>query len=224
MFRRMFFAAILAGIAAGIVMSVVQQLRVTPYIVAAEVVEQQSHDHAVSNFLEVWSPDEGIERVAYTALANLIVSIAFALTLVGASLLLGLPITRANGVFWGLSGFLAFSLAPAAGLPPELPGMAAAELWSRQLWWWFTVAMTAIGLALFARRPNNIHLGISAVLIVLPHLIGSPDSPAHAGGVPAHLASGFAANALAAAAVFWIILGLILGLLIHSATKEPPTR
>jgi cobalt transporter subunit CbtA len=219
----MFFAAILAGMAAGIVMSVVQHLRVTPYILAAEVVEQQSHDPSGSP-TQAWSPQDGIERLAYTALANLIVSVAFALTLIGASLLLGLPITPANGVLWGLSGFLTFSLAPAAGLPPELPGMVGADLLNRQLWWWFAAGMTALALVLFARRPNNIYLGISAALVVLPHLIGSPDAPAHASEVPAHLASGFTANALAAAAVFWIVLGLSLGLLIQSASREPPTR
>ncbi|HEX9595540.1 MAG TPA: CbtA family protein, partial [Anaerolineales bacterium] len=139
MFRRVFFAAILAGIAAGLVMSAVQHVRVTPYILAAEVFEKESHDHvspspAPASETEAWSPAEGFERTAYTVLANVVISVAFALALVGASLLLRLPITLANGALWGLCGFLAFSLAPSAGLPPELPGMPAAELWTRQMW------------------------------------------------------------------------------------------
>jgi len=51
------------------------------------------------------------------------------------------------------AGFVAFSLAPAAGLPLGLPGMAAAALEARQIWWVCTVAATAAGLALLAFPP-----------------------------------------------------------------------
>src|SRR5687768_11003687 len=140
--RRVFLAAILAGLAAGIVWSAVQQLRVTPFILAAEVFEHGDPGHAhateAASHAEALAPADGIERIAYTVLANLVVAIAFSLALSGASLLLDRPVTLANGAVWGLAGFLAFSLAPAAGLPPELPGMASGDLWARQIWWWFT--------------------------------------------------------------------------------------
>jgi cobalt transporter subunit CbtA len=224
MFRRAFFAAIMAGIAAGLVMSAVQHFRVTPYILAAEVFEQQAHSHSAAAApaaeAEVWSPAEGFGRTAYTVLANIVASIAFALALVGASLLLNLPITPANGALWGLCGFLAFSLAPSAGLPPELPGLPAAELWTRQTWWWFAVATTAGGLAAIARHRSSGHLAVAAILIALPHLIGAPHAPAHETNLPAHLASGFVANALATTAVFWAVLGLILGLINERISKE----
>lgn len=225
MFRRVFFAAILAGIAAGLVVSAVQHVRVTPYILAAEVFEKESHHQAgppaaPAAAAEAWSPAEGFERTAYTVLANVVVSIAFALALVGASLLLSVPVTLANGALWGLCGFLAFSLAPSAGLPPELPGMPAADLWTRQMWWWFAAAMTAGGLAVIARHKSNASLAIAAILIALPHLIGAPSAPSHETSLPAHLASGFVANALATTAVFWVVLGLILGLINERTSKE----
>jgi cobalt transporter subunit CbtA len=231
MFRRVFFAAILAGIAASFVMSAVQHFRVTPYILAAEVFERDAHDqgHTSSTAAPVsearaWAPAEGFERAAYTVLANLLVSVAFALVLAGFSLLLKLPITLANGALWGLSGFLVFSLAPSAGLPPELPGMQGAELWSRQLWWWFTVAMTAGGLAVVAKYRRGVHLAIAAMLIAVPHLIGAPEAPGHETSVPAHLASGFVANALATAAVFWVALGFALGFVNERTSKETLTH
>lgn len=226
MFRRVFLAAILAGIAAGLVMSAIQHFRMTPYILAAEVFEKEPHSHSASSAVattaaaEAWSPSEGFERTGYTVLANLVVSVAFALALAGASLLLNLPITLANGALWGLCGFLAFSLAPSAGLPPELPGMPAADLWTRQMWWWFAAAMTAGGLAVIARHKSSAYLAVAAILIALPHLIGAPSAPSHETGLPAHLASGFVANALATTAVFWVVLGLILGLINERTSKE----
>jgi cobalt transporter subunit CbtA len=216
MFRRVFFAAIFAGIAAGIIMSAVQHFRVTPYILAAETFEHAPHDHGAvqaqsAPAAEPWKPNDGLERIAYTVLANLVISIAFALALLGTSLLLDLPITPANGAFWGLCGFLVFSLAPSAGLPPALPGFPEAELWTRQLWWWFTVAMTASGLAIVAKHRTPLYLAVAIVLIGLPHLIGAPNPPTFETSLPAHLASGFVANAIASAAVFWLVLGLALG-------------
>jgi len=216
MFRRIIFAAVLAGIAAGIIMSAVQHFRVTPYILAAETFEHTPHEHGATNVqsmpaAEPWKPDAGLERIAYTVLANLVISIAFALGLLGASLLLDLPITPANGAFWGLCGFLVFSLAPSAGLPPELPGFPVAELWTRQLWWWFTAAMTAGGLAIVAKHRAPGYLAVAILLIGIPHLVGAPNPHNYETSLPAHLASGFVANALASAAVFWLVLGVALG-------------
>jgi cobalt transporter subunit CbtA len=228
MFRRVFLAAILAGLAAGIVWSAVQELRVTPFILAAEVFEHQAHGrgHAgdAAPQAEAWAPADGIERMAYTVLANLIVATAFSLALTGASLLLNRPVTLANGAIWGLCGFLAFSLAPAAGLPPELPGIASGDLLARQIWWWLTAAMTAAGLALAASRKGGLFWPLSIVLIALPHVIGAPVAPEESSNVPAHLASGFVANALASAAIFWICLGLAQGFVNERSAKAPITH
>lgn len=43
--------------------------------------------------------------------------------------------TRTQGLLWGLAGCATFVLAPTLGLPPELPGTAAADLTLRQTWW-----------------------------------------------------------------------------------------
>jgi cobalt transporter subunit CbtA len=222
----MFFAAILVGLAGGLVMSAMQYFRVTPYILAAEAYEHKgAHEHSNASGqpaaeVEPWAPVDGLERTAYTVLANSIVSIAFALLMIGASFLLNLPITVANGALWGLCGFMVFSLAPSAGLPPELPGMPAADLSARQVWWWFAVAATAGGLTLLAKKRSPGYLVLAILLIALPHLIGAPDAPSQESNVPAQLASGFAANALATAAVFWVFLGLGFGLVHDRATRR----
>ena len=145
---------------------------------------------------------------------------AFAAILAGVSLLTGLSITRENGVIWGLCGFLAATVAPAAGLPPELPGMPAGELLARQIWWVGTIAATAGGLYLVAVRPQTWAVALAIVLIGLPHVIGAPVPVSHESAVPPHLAASFAANAIAAGAIFWSLIGIFLGLTLDRFAKD----
>ena len=163
MIGRVVLAALLAGIAAGFIMGAIQHVRLTPFILAAETYETagaagHSHDHAAPTDRRAGRqprrrrprprrragprPTAGSARLATT------------LTAVddGRGLrrrsgrqfrcISGLPITRQNGMVWGLCGFLAVTLAPAVGLPPELPGMPAGDLVARQVWWVGTIAAT----------------------------------------------------------------------------------
>jgi predicted cobalt transporter CbtA len=54
-------------------------------------------------------------------------------------------------------------------------------------------------------------------------VIGAPAPPPETSPVPAHLASGFVANALASAAVFWICLGLAQGFINQRSARAVPT-
>ena len=221
---RILLAAILAGIVAGLTMSALQHWRVTPIIIAAEAYEtaDAGHDHGTGTAAhhhdaEAWAPEDGLERTFWTVTANLITGVAFAMLAVGAAMLTGLPITPANGPLWGLAGFATFMLAPWAGLPPELPGMPAADLFQRQLWWWAAAAATAggIGLIVAARgREQAVRIAMTAaavVLIALPHIVGAPHPDDLQTAVPASLANAFAANSIAVGAVFWLVLGVSLG-------------
>ncbi|HSM20231.1 MAG TPA: CbtA family protein [Hyphomicrobiales bacterium] len=209
MIRRVVLAAILAGIAAGLVMSAIQHWRVTPLILEAEAYEV-AHTHGEK---EAWAPADGVERTAFTVLFNLLTGVGFALIAAAASLLTRLPMTPGTGFMWGLAGFATFMLAPSAGLPPELPGMVASDLAGRQVWWWSAVAATAGGIALIALTRHLAWKAAAIALIALPHVIGAP----HASGdstVPAGLANAFAANSIAVSAVFWIVLCVSLGFLL----------
>ena len=112
-----------------------------------------------------------------------------------------------RGLLWGAAGFAVFSAAPAMGLPPELPGMQAADLEMRQLWWFATAAATAAGLgfAVFARPVVAKVLGI--VLIVLPHVFGAPAHEGAGGLVPPELAAQFVTASLVTSALFWLVAG-----------------
>ncbi len=231
-FQRIFFAAVLAGLAAGLAMSAVQQWRVTPLILAAEAYEvadaeaPHTHDaatpaHSHDHDEDAWAPQDGGERTFYTVLANVLGSMGFALLLAAVSTLANIEITARNGVIWGLGGFLALQLAPALGLPPELPGMPAADLAVRQAWWVGTALATGAGILLIAKLRNWVGIGIAAILIAAPHIIGAPAAPHEPSAVPAHLATAFAASSLFAGAVFWLIAGPLLGWLNERFARMP---
>jgi cobalt transporter subunit CbtA len=216
MFRDLFLAAVLAALCAGLVNSAIQHFRVTPLILHAESFEGDDHVHeagtpAHSHDADEWAPQDGAERTAYTVLANLLAAAGFALVIGAVSLLANVPITFANGIVWGLAGFLVFSLAPAFGLAPGLPGMPAAEVFPRQLWWWGTVISTGAAALLLAKSRAGWAIAVAAALVAAPHLIGAPAAPDEASAVPARLATEFAAAALGTAAIFWIVLGLAFG-------------
>jgi cobalt transporter subunit CbtA len=226
MFRNLFFAAILAALCAGLVNSAIQYFRVTPLILHAETFEGGAHTHDAATPAHThdapgvalhaqdeieWAPQDGLERTTYTVLANLLAAAGFALVIGAVSLFANLPITFANGVVWGFAGFLVFTLAPAFGLAPELPGMPAAEVFPRQLWWWGTVGATGAAALLLAKTRATWAIALAIVLVAAPHFVGAPQPPDEASSVPAHLATEFAAAALGTAAVFWIVLGLCFG-------------
>jgi cobalt transporter subunit CbtA len=220
--RRVIVTALASGLIAGLAFFAVQAWRVLPLIRAAEVYEtaapaprdatqaadhQPDHDHAGAG----WEPAEGFERLAYTALADVVSGVGFAMLLVGAFSLRDRPMTLRRGVLWGLAGYAAFALAPALVLPPEPPGTIAAALGQRQAWWLGTAIATAAGLALiaFARRKLAKLGGIG--LIALPHALGALHPMSLPGAVPPALAAEFVAASLAATAAFWLTLGAASG-------------
>jgi cobalt transporter subunit CbtA len=230
MFRRILTAALVAGLAAGLLATALQAVRVWPLILAAESYEDAAPTPALHHgstgdaahhaaLAEPWAPQDGIERMAFTLLFNLLAGFGFALLLNSGLVLRRAAGGEANattGLLWGLAGFASFALAPALGLPPELPGMAAAELLSRQVWWLATAAATAAGIALIALPRRWPPMIVGAILLIAPHIVGAPHpEAAEASRVPAELAAGFVAASLATAAAFWAALGAVSGWLQH---------
>lgn len=222
MFRSILFAAALAGLLAGVFVTAAQMARVLPIIFEAETYETAGsghghgaaavHDHAAASAGgEEWAPEDGLERGFFTLTANLVTGFGFALLLAAGLTLKGGASDWRRGLTWGLAGFLVFALAPAIGLPPEIPGVAAAELGARQLWWLLAVAATGAGLALVAwsRRLPWAVLGIA--LLLLPHAVGAPRPEAHGGLAPDWLARDFVIAALATSFLFWAVLGGLTG-------------
>jgi cobalt transporter subunit CbtA len=216
MFRNLFLAALVAALCAGLVTSVVQYLRVTPLILAAEAYETADHTHAAGTPAHVHGegepmPQDGFERTAYTILANILMAVGYALIIGAVSVLFNLPLTWSTGLLWGIGGFAAFSLAPAFGLAPNLPGMPIADTFTRQLWWAGAALATGSALLLTAKFRAPWALAFAVALAIVPHLIGAPQVPEQVSGVPANLAASFTSAVLFNAAVFWIVLGVTCG-------------
>ncbi len=237
MLVRVLLAAIFAGVFAGVFSTAVQSYRVIPLILEAEKYEgggatENAHDRSAGTVIKqadsshahtsnsqgghehnanAWAPKDGFERLAFTLLSNILVGVAFALILTGGILIFQTGISVPIGLAWGACGFFVFVLAPNFGLPPELPGMEAAGVRERQIWWLATVVLSAGGLALFAFKQAWPWMVLGVALLVLPHFYGAPQPVHHDTAVPANLAVEFVTATIVSSALFWIFLGGVLG-------------
>jgi cobalt transporter subunit CbtA len=223
-FRNIVVVAALAGAIAGLGMTVAQQLTTVPLILKAEIYEESAtpaHDHgdaataqttAHEHGDEGWSPADGAQRTFFSALANIVTGIGFALLLVAVSELFGGIRNWRQGLFWGLAGFAVFTLAPDLGLPPELPAMPAAELGARQLWWLATALSTAIALGLLVYGRSALAAIAAIVLLVMPHLIGAPQPVSYDSPIPEGLHHSFIIAVVLTTLLFWMLLGGLAGL------------
>jgi cobalt transporter subunit CbtA len=222
-FRAIVFTAVVAGAVVGIVVTLAQHFGTVPLILKGEVYERAAeaaasapaaaaHEHGGNaHDAAAWQPQEGFERNAFTAGANVLTAIGFALLLAGIFTLRGRTVTWYEGLLWGLSGFLVFTVAPGLGLPPELPGVPAAALGTRQLWWIATAAATAAGLALLFLRRSPWAAVAGLGLIAVPHAIGAPQLEHVHTDVPEALSRQFVTAVTLTSLLFWALLGSLTG-------------
>ncbi len=229
--RRIFFSAILAGLITGVGLTALQWLGPIPLLLEAETYEQagsghgghdhgaadtqhtHDHDHGVAaGAAEAWAPADGLERTVFTMLANVVLAVGFALLLTAGYAAVG-QVDWRRGIWWGAAGFAVFQLAPALGLPPELPGSPSAGFEARQLWWLLTVVLTATGLGAAVFAGSWFFKGLGLIIIALPHLIGAPHSVAEPSALPIELATRFVVISMMTNAAFWLVLGGLSGFL-----------
>jgi cobalt transporter subunit CbtA len=234
MFRSMVLTALGVALVAGLVLSAVQALHVSPIIYAAEVFEiaepevvaalndGHSHSHVNANGEAAWSPEDGLERIGYTVLSNVLSSFGFAMILLACMFMARdkaqLNISWLKGVVWGLAGYVTFFVVPALGLSPEIPSMEAAALDGCQSWW--VLAVVATGLAIFSLvfLPGIAKL-VAIVFIAAPWFVGAPQPEVHGFMHPDTQAvatlEGLQVQFIYATAiangVFWITLGGLTG-------------
>jgi cobalt transporter subunit CbtA len=217
-FRHMMMVVFLSGIAAGLILFAVQHFTTVPLIQKAEVYEKAGEEtEAVSSADhhqdEGWQPAEGLERTSLTALATVLTGIGFAAVLFGVVFLVGTPLDAKRGLLLGLAAFTCVGLAPAIGLPPQPPGVAVADLYARQIWWTGTVIATAIALwLLFGKRIPQVVRPLGIIILIFPHLIGAPKATGQK-VVPEQLIHRFTLLSIATTGMFWLLLGLLGGLL-----------
>src|SRR5438132_6251331 len=135
LFRSIVFSAVVSGLITGTAVTVVQHFSTVPLILKAETYEHDeagpdaksaadsvdqfaTHEHATQGHAahehdaEAWKPAEGLQRQSFTAAANILTAIGFSLLLAGIYTLRGRAVGWHEGLLWGLSGFLVFTVAP----------------------------------------------------------------------------------------------------------------
>lgn len=237
MLSKLLTSALIAGAAAGLIAALLQLVFVQPVLLHAELyeggerthfaaasdhhhgeepdpeaapAEPADHDHAAAGHD---APGIGFEagRDGLSVLFSMLVYAGYGLLLVALMALTenrGHRIAPREGLLWGLAGFIGVQLAPAFGLAPELPGMAAADIGARALWWVATVVLTCAALWLIAFGNGWGAWALAIVMALAPHLVGAPHPAEFTGPTPPELAAQFAGRALGAGLVAWTLLGL----------------
>ncbi|GHF43251.1 CbtA family protein [Seohaeicola zhoushanensis] len=216
MASRLLTSALFAGFCTGLIAALLQFVFVQPVLLHAELYESGQLVHFGAEPVSA-HPDLGgidVMRDALSVLFSALVYTGYALVLVALMSLAeasGAKITARTGLIWGIAGFVAVHFAPAISLPPEVPGVAAADVVARQVWWFATVAATGVALALIAFARSWAAWAVAVVLLLAPHLIGAPHPDSFAGTVPPELAAMFASRALGVGLAAWVVLGCLAG-------------
>lgn len=241
-FQRLIWAALATAVVVGSVQTGVQRWQAAPLILAAEVYEEQkaevpkpaaapaAHTHAEGTAphehgtAKEWEPENGAERIGWTWVANILHAFSMALLLFA---VMGVWLHQRGGAvaslrlagFVAAAGWLSFHFWPSLGLHAEVPGMEAAPLQARQLWWVLAVASagSACAVAGFARA--SWRWLVVAALLALPFVVGAPklQGDALAGfGPEAHaaleqLGTQFIWATTWVSLSFWVSLGLAGG-------------
>lgn len=217
MFAKIGVSALIAGFGAGLFAAALQFAFVQPILLHAELFETGALTHFGSAPTAATMPSgAGIDLVrdGLSIMFSALIYVGYAFILASAMAFAaerGEPISPRSGLIWGIAGFIAVQLAPAFGLAPELPGMAAGDITERQIWWFATVGATAIALWLIAFGRNWAMWGTAIILIAAPHIIGAPLPDTLTGPAPPELASEFAVRALGTGLAVWATLGLLVG-------------
>lgn len=226
LFRRLILSALFIGVLAGLLQAVVQINAVDPILFQSETFELAGHDHGSHDHSEeAWAPEDGSERMTYTVLSSVMASVGFAALLLAIMVQvqsLGLSThSLGKGALWGIGGFVAFFVAPGLGIPPEIPGINAAPVELRQLWWLLAAAAVGFALLVLAFAPPKLK-GIALPLFIMPYLF----VPQHEGALFSHpdaqavesltaLHQQFIIASGATNFIFWLVLGVLSALVIR---------
>ena len=237
MFTRILTTALLAGAAAGLLAGLLQLWFVQPVLLHAEMYESGELVHfgaEAAHGTEAHADDAahthetGLARPLLLILFNMLTYAGYGLILVALMSLAegrGAVLDARHGVFWGVAGFVAVMLAPGFSLAPEVPGVAAADVVARQVWWGATVAMAGAAMWLVAFGTGPAAWGAAALLLIAPHVVGAPEPEAFAGPVPPEIGALFAARVFGVGLAGWVLTGLFAGWLwARDGAVETPAR
>lgn len=217
MYSRLLISALFAGALAGLIAGLLQLAFVQPVLLHAELYESGALVHFGPDRATTAHPQlpgfdavrDGLSLIftmlTYTGYALII------LALMGIAEDRGATIDGRTGLLWGVAGFVTFHLAPGFTLAPEVPGVAAADVAQRQVWWFATAGAAGLALWLIAFAQSKMMWGVAAVLLLAPHVIGAPEPDVFTGPVPTEIGALFASRAFGVGLAAWVLLGCFAG-------------
>lgn len=217
MFTRLLTSGLFAGAAAGLITALLQLWFVQPVLLHAELYEGGELIHfGVDSVVPAVQELPGFDplRDGLSIVFTMLIYSGYALILTALMSVAegqGAVIDARTGLLWGIAGFVAVHFAPGFSLAPEVPGVAAADVGLRQIWWFITVAMAAGAMWLIAFGRNWAAWIGAAVLLLAPHVYGAPEPEVFSGPVPTELGALFAARAFGIGMVAWVLLGTFAG-------------
>ena len=216
MLSKFLTSALFAGAAAGLCAGLLQLAFVQPVLLHAELYESGQLVHFGADAVSAHPALPGLDPVrdGLSLIFTMLTYTGYALILIAAMNMgrqQGARIDPRHGLIWGVAGFVAFHLAPGITLAPEVPGVSAADVGLRQVWWFATVAAAVVALWLIGFGKGWIAWGVAVVLLAAPHVIGAPEPDSFAGTVPPEIAALFAARALGIGLAAWVLLGCFAG-------------
>ncbi|MEM7319798.1 MAG: CbtA family protein [Pseudomonadota bacterium] len=217
MFTRLLTSALFAGAAAGLIAALLQLYFVQPVLLHAELYEGGDLVHfgaesTVSAIQDLGGID--LVRDGLSVVFTMLVYSAYAMILVSLMSVAegrGAVITGRTGLIWGVAGFVALHLAPGFTLAPEVPGVAAADVGPRQVWWFATAGLAALALWLIAFGKSWLAWGGAIALLLVPHVYGAPEPDVFTGPVPTEIGALFAARAFGVGLAAWVMVGGFAG-------------
>lgn len=217
MYSRILMSALFAGAAAGLLAGLLQLTFVQPVLLHAELYEGGDLVHFGADKATTAHPDlPGFDAVrdGLSIIFTMLTYTGYALIMVALMSLAedrGARIDGRSGILWGVAGYVTFHLAPGFSLAPEVPGVAAADVSARQIWWFATALASGLGLWLIAFGQNWAAWGAAAALLLAPHIFGAPEPDVFTGPVPTEIAALFASRALGVGLAAWVFLGCFAG-------------
>lgn len=216
MTSRILISGLFAGACAGLVIGILQLIFVQPVLLHAELYENGTLVHFGAERASAHPDLPGLDpmRDGLSVIFTMLTYTGYALLLVAAMSLgedRGARIDGRWGMLWGVAGFVAFHLAPGFSLPPEVPGVSAADLGPRQVWWFATVAAACLALWLIAFGEGWAAWTAGVALLAAPHFVGAPVPATFAGPAPTEIGALFAVRALGTGLAAWVLLGAFAG-------------
>ena len=226
MFSRILVSGLFAGALGGFIAGVLQWLFVQPVLLHSELYEMGilKHFGALTNSAQPDLNRLQPIRDILSILFSMVIYIGYAILLISAMTIHKLKsktiISFHQGIIWGISGYIIVHFAPAISLPPEVPGVAAADLQSRQIWWFITIFFSAAGIWLIAFNSKKLPLLIGCILVLAPHIFGAPEPSSFTGPAPTEIGALFASRALGIGLISWAVLGGLSAIFLHKETMR----